>query len=154
MKITMRRMLVSLSLLAGLAVILSAPSSFAQTPAQSLKQGLIGHWQLVSVSANERAPYGADPRGSMFLDAGGHFSIIVISDGDARSVAYFGTYMVSETDKLMTLHLEGSSGGGSPNSAGRDLKRLVALSGDELIIQNQTAAGTAGNFKLTWKRAN
>jgi Lipocalin-like domain len=106
------------------------------------------------VTANERTPYGASPQGSMFLDAAGNFSIIVVSSGDARSVAYFGTYTVSETDKLMSLHIVDSTGGGSPNAAGRDLKRLVVLSGDELTIQNQTPAGAPGNIKLTWKRAN
>jgi len=106
------------------------------------------------VTANERTPYGANPEGSMFLDAAGHFSIIVISDGNARSLAYFGTYTVSDADKLLTVHIEDSTGGGSPNAAGRDLKRLVALNGDELTIQNQTPAGAPGNVKLTWKRAN
>jgi hypothetical protein len=153
MKITGRGMLASLSLLVCLVVIFPTRTSFAQVPGKSLKEALIGHWQLVSVTAHERTPYGADPHGSMFLDAAGHFSIIVISDGNARSVAYFGAYTVSEADNLMTLHVEGSSGGGSPNAAGRDLKRLVALNGDELTMQNQTAAGTPGNIKLTWKRA-
>jgi hypothetical protein len=153
MKVTVRSVFVSLSLLV-LAVVFPIGASFAQTPGKSLKEALIGHWQLVSVTASERMPYGADPHGSMFLDAAGHFSTSVMSAGDARSVAYFGTYTVSDADKLMTLHIEGSVGGGSPNAAGRDLKRLVALNGDELTMQNQTAAGTPGNFRLTWKRAN
>jgi len=154
MKFTARSMIVSLSLLIALTTAVLTTASHAQAPAKSLKEALAGHWQLVSVTANERTPYGANPHGSMFLDAAGHFSIIVVSDGDARSVAYFGTYAVNEADKLMTLHLEESVGGGSPNAAGRDLKRLLALNGDELTMQNQTPAGTPGNIKLTWKQAN
>ena len=148
-------MVVSLSLLVALTTAVLTTASYAQAPGKSLKEALAGHWQLVSVTAaNERTPYGANPHGSMFLDSAGHFSIIVVSDGDARSVAYFGTYTVSDADKLMTLHIEDSVGGGSPNAAGRDLKRLVALNGDELTMQNQTPAGTPGNIKLTWKQAN
>jgi hypothetical protein len=154
MKITMRRTLESLSLLVSLASIFFATATSAQTPGKSLQEALVGHWQLVSVTANERTPYGVNPQGSMFLDAAGHFSIIVISDGNARSLAYFGTYTVSDADKLMTVRIEDSTGGGSPNVAGRELKRLVALNSDELTIQNQTPAGAPGNIKLTWKRAN
>jgi hypothetical protein len=154
MKTTMRRMLVGFSLAVGLALLFLGNKCFAQTAGKSLQEALVGHWQLVSVTANERTPYGANPQGSMFLDAGGHFSMIVISDGNARSVAYFGTYTVSDADKLMSLRIEDSTGGGSPNASGRDLKRLVALSGDELTMQNQTPAGAPGNIKLTWKRAN
>jgi hypothetical protein len=154
MKFSARSMFMNLSLFVALTMAVFTTTSHAQAPAKSLKDALVGHWQLVSVTANERTPYGSDPHGSMFLDASGHFSIIVVSGGDARSVAYFGTYTVSEADKLMTVHIEESVGGGTPNVAGRDLKRLVTLNGDDLTIQNQTPAGTPGNFKLAWKRAN
>lgn len=154
MKFAARSMFLGLSLIVALTTAVLTTSSYAQTPGKSLKDTLAGHWQLVSVTANERMPYGADPHGSMFLDAAGHFSIVVISSGDARSVAYFGTYTMNDADKLMTLHIEGSVGGGSPSAAGRDLKRLVALNGDDLTMQNQTPTGTPGNIKLAWKRAN
>jgi Lipocalin-like domain len=145
----------SLSLLAALTTAFLMTASHAQAPAKSLMDALVGHWQLVSVTAaNERTPYGANPHGTMFLDAGGHFSTIVVSDGDARSLGYFGTYTVSDADKVITLHIEDSVGGGSPNAAGRDLKRLITLNGDELTIQNQTPAGSPGNLKIVWKRAN
>jgi hypothetical protein len=153
MKFKAHNMIASLSLLAALLTAVLATASLAQAPDKSLKDALAGHWQLVSVTANERTPYGTDPHGSMFFDAAGHFSIIVISSGNARSVAYFGSYTVNDADKLMTLHIEDSVGGGSPNAAGRDLKRSVTLNGDELTIQNQPSAAIPGNIKLTWKRA-
>jgi hypothetical protein len=149
-----RCMVASLSLLVALTTAFLMTASHAQAPAKSLKDALVGHWQLVSVTANERTPYGASPHGSMFIDAGGHFSTIVVSDGDARSLGYFGTFTVSEADKVVTLHIEDSVGGGTPNAAGRELKRLITLNGDELTIQNQTPAGSPGNIKIVWKRAN
>jgi hypothetical protein len=157
MQNTARSITVSLSLFVArvaLPVAFLATASLVQAQDKSLKEALVGHWQLVSVTANERTPYGTDPHGTMFLDSGGHFSIIVVSNGDARSVGYFGTYTVSDADKLVTLHIQDSVGGGSPNAAGRDLKRLIVLSGDQLTMQNQTPAGTPGNIKLAWKRAN
>jgi hypothetical protein len=153
MKIVARSMLANLLLLVSLAMIAPTTACLAQTLGKSLKEALIGHWQLISVTANDRTPYGTDPHGSMFIDAAGHFSIIVISNGGARSVAYYGTYTVNDADKLMTLHLEDSVGGGTPNAAGRDLKRLVVLNGDEMTIQNERQDGTPGTIKLTWKRA-
>jgi hypothetical protein len=141
-----------------LSVIVAAMTMFIATPSsaqeKSLKGAVVGHWQLVSVSVNGRTPYGADPHGSMFIDAAGHFSVIVVSDGNARSLAYFGTYTINDADKSMTIRIEDSAGGGTPNAAGRELKRLLILSGDELSVQNELATGAAGNVKVTWKRAN
>jgi hypothetical protein len=152
MKIAARSVMVSLFVFAIFAMMFVASPSSAQE--KSLKEVLVGHWQLVSVSVNGRTPYGANPQGSMFLDAAGHFSVIVVSDGNARSLAYFGTYTINEADKSVTIHIEDSAGGGTPNAAGRDLKRLVTLNGDELSVQNVLATGDPGAVKVTWKRAN
>ena len=114
---------------------------------------MVGDWKLVSVEVDTQTPYGTDPKGSMFLDAAGHFSVIVVSDGKARSLAYFGTYSVDDTDKSMTMHVEAGSGGGGMDFAGRDVKRLIGLNGDELIVQSENASGAAGGVKLTWKKA-
>ena len=153
MKITARGIMACVSLLVILAQASIATPSLAQTPRRSLKDELVGHWQLVSVAVNGTAPYGANPLGSMFIDSGGHFSVIVISAGDARSISYFGTYTVDDADKSVTIHVEGSTGGSGVNAAGRDLKRLVTLSGEELIVANDTPSGP-GALKLTWKKAN
>jgi hypothetical protein len=152
MRIATRGVTLSLSLFVILLMMFLATPSSAQE--KSLKEALVGHWQLVSVSVHGRTPYGANPHGSMFLDAAGHFSVIVVSDGNARSLAYFGTYTINDADKSMVIHIEDSAGGGTPNAAGRDLKRLFTLNGDELSVQNELATGAAGNVKVTWKRAN
>jgi len=152
MRMAARGVTMSLSLLVILAMMLGATPASARK--KSLKEALVGHWQLVSVSVNSRTPYGDNPHGSLFFDDAGHFSVIVISDGNARSLAYFGTYTVNAAEKSMDIHIEDSAGGGTPNAGGRDLKRLFTLNGDELSVENELATGEAGGVKLTWKRAN
>ncbi len=138
-------------LLLGLALM--SPAS-AQSPAKALKEQVVGHWQLVSVLINNGGtPYGAAPQGSMFLDAAGHLSVIVISDGGARNIAYFGTYKVDDADKTMSIHIDGSSGG-ARNASGRTFKRFVQVQGIEMIMANETPTGTPGPIKQTWKQAN
>lgn len=136
----------SLVLLAAIA----APS-FAQTQAKSLEEQLVGHWRLVSISVGDAQPYGVHPQGSMFLDAGGDYSIIVVSDGGARSISYFGAYTLDAADSTMTMHIDASSRAGA---AGRDEKRVVAVSGDELTVENCQPARSLGSIKMTWRRAN
>jgi hypothetical protein len=143
-----------LLLLISLATVPLAPPAAAQTSPQSLKQRLVGHWQLVSVTANGSMPYGANPEGSMFLDAGGHFSVIVISAGNARNIAYFGTYTIDDTGTSVTFHIAASSGGSGANAGGRDLKRLIAFAGNQLIVSNQAPSGAPGAIKVTWTQVN
>lgn len=147
MKIIARGILASVSLL--IVVISIAATSFAQTPAKPLKDELVGHWQLVAVSVNNASPYGAAPQGSMFLDAAGNYSIVVVTGGRAKSISYFGTYTVGDTDSTVTLHI---IAGSSANAAGRDQKRFITINGDEMTMQNQKTAGPIGDLKLTWKR--
>src|SRR5579871_3291458 len=105
MKITARG-IAALNLLLGMLLLAFAGAALAQAPSKSLKQQLVGHWQLVSISANTRTePYGADPKGSLFADAAGHYSVIVISDGGARNVSLFGTYTVDDASNSVTLHV-------------------------------------------------
>lgn len=150
MKISARGLVSGAPLLVGLVLMSSA---LAQSAATSLKQQLVGHWQLVSVALGDGTPYGAAPQGSMFLDAEGHLSVIVISDGGARSISYFGTYTVDDAAKSMTIHVDGSSGG-SGNTSGRSFKRLLQLQGNELVMTNKAPANAPGVIKQTWKQAN
>ena len=131
-----------------------AKASLAQAPTKSLKDQVVGHWQLVSVTVNDTASYGANPQGSMFVDAGGHFSVIVISSGDATSIAYFGTFVLNDADKSGTGHIEGVVGGSGTGVPEHDEKRSLSLNGDELTVQSQMPSGALGSVKLTWKRAD
>jgi hypothetical protein len=140
-------------ILRGRAIFLLAISTFAvsagaATPA-SLSTHLIGHWQLEAVDVSGNAPYGAKPQGSMFLDAAGHYSVIVISDGGARSIAYFGTYRTDDAAGTMIFHVTDAS---QPGAVGHDQTRLVKLNGDELVQQSLPAPGRPV-LKVTWKRA-
>src|ERR1700735_2850004 len=113
-----------------LVLISAAPRAHAQTT-KATKDALVGHWQLVSIAVNDATPYGENPRGSMFFDAGGNYSIIVLSDGLAKNIFYFGTYTVNDADNSISLHIDGAS---RANADGRDLKRLVTFSADQLVI--------------------
>jgi hypothetical protein len=131
------------------AFIAAIPVAAALAQGSSLKDQLVGQWQLVSVGINNTAPYGDNPTGSMLLDAAGHYSIIVVSNGGARNISYYGTYTVDEANKSMTMHI---TGGTRANAAGRDQTRQVTVDGDQLI--EQTPAGRKSSIKMTWKRAN
>jgi Lipocalin-like domain len=95
-------------------------------------------------------PYGDNPQGSMFIDAAGNYSVIVITSGKAKSIAYFGTYTVDDADSSMTMHIQGNS---RPGVDGRDQKRIISFSGDEMVQTNAAAAGPRPGVKVTWKRA-
>jgi hypothetical protein len=95
-----------------------AAALHAQAPAKSLKEQLVGSWQLISVQLNHTEAYGQNPQGFMSIDAGGHIAVIVLSNGEARNISYFGTYTVDDADSSMTLHVNGSS---APTADGREI---------------------------------
>jgi hypothetical protein len=133
-----------------IAFALIAGQAGAQTPGKSIKDQLVGHWDLVSVTLSGATPYGANPKGSMFIDADGHYSVIVLTAGRANNISYFGSYTVDEAASSMTLHIDGSS---RASADGRDQKRLLTFSGDELIQDTPPSAGPRGSVKVTWKRS-
>jgi lipocalin-like protein len=138
---------------------------------------LVGTWTLVSITLERDGKktdfYGPSPQGQVMYDADGRFSVIIsrsdlpkfASDnreaGTAEenkaivqgSLAYFGTYSVSETDKIITTHVESST---FPNWNGIDRKTSFNISGDELSTQvvsgPLTSIGT-GTAYVVWKRA-
>jgi hypothetical protein len=133
----------------ALALVAASPVAAALAQGSSLKDQLVGQWQLVSIGINNAAPYGDSPTGSMLLDAAGHYSIIVISNGGARNISYYGTYTVDESSKSVTMHV---AGGTRANADGQDQTRQVTVDGDQLV--EQTPPGRKGSIKMTWKRAN
>jgi Lipocalin-like domain len=106
--------------------------------------------QLVAVTINGQSPYGANAKGSMFLDAGGHYSVVVVTAGEAKSIGYFGSYTVSGADHSVTFHVDASS---RTSSSETDQTRIALLNGDELTLASQHP-GPIGGAKLTWKLAN
>jgi len=140
--------------------------------AQTAKE-LVGMWTLVSVTLEQDGKktdmYGANPQGQAIFAPNGRFSIMFIRSDVPKfasanreagtpeenqavvqgSIAYFGTYSVSETDKAITYHLEGST---FPNWREVDQKRLFQLSGDELTLTNPIPSTGSGTGYSVWKR--
>jgi Lipocalin-like domain len=161
----------SLVALAGLTISSALPT-FAQQASD-----LVGSWTLVSITLEKDGKktdfYGPNPQGQLMYDATGHFSVIITrSDlpkfssnnretGTAEenkaivqgSLAYFGTYSVSETDKTITSHVESST---FPNWNGADRKTSLNISGDELsthVISGPLTSIGTGVAYVVWKRA-
>ncbi len=151
MTIKSRGAVAGLASLMVLALASIAATALAQTPGKSLKDQLVGHWKLVSVSVNGTSPYGVNPQGSMFLDAAGHYSVIVVTGGNARTISYFGNYTTDDAESSMTIHIDASS---SEHGAGREEKRFLTFSGNELIVANHKSTDPIGGVKLTWLQAN
>jgi hypothetical protein len=87
----------------------------------------------------------------MFLDAAGHYSVVVVGAGGAGAIAYFGDYKLDEAAGAITLHIDAST---RAAAAGRDEKRLVQLDGDQLTVESDRSAQSLGAVTLVWKRAD
>ena len=165
-----RRIGVSAIIIFGLAWL----SGSAVGQHNSAKEQLVGAWSLVSIDfvrpdGGRSATFGASPKGIAFFDAGGHYIISVMrsdrpkyainnfAEGTAEenkataqgTITYFGTYSVSEADRTIAIHVEGSS---FPNWNGADQKRIFMIAGDELKLTSPAASG-AGTAEVVWKRA-
>ena len=141
--------------------------------AQTAKD-LVGTWTLVSITLEQDGKktdmYGANPQGQAIFDPNGRFSLTLLRSDVPKfaspdrvagtseenkaavqgSIAYFGTYSVSETNKVIIYHLEGST---FPNWRGVDQKRFFKLSGDELTLTNPTPSTGSGIAYAVWQRA-
>lgn len=149
-------------------------TAFAQP--KSLKDQLIGTWILVS-NVVERPDgtkvdqFGSNPKGILIFASDGHFALVnarpdlpklasaklgkgtpeennAIVEG---SLAYYGTYSVSDADKMITVVVEGST---YANQIGTVQKRLItSITSDEMKFTNP-AATSGGSIQLVLKRAN
>jgi hypothetical protein len=148
-----------------LVVALSAGDAAEQTA-----KDLVGAWTLVSVTVEQGDKkvelFGPNPNGSLMLDGNGHFSIMVVRPGLPKfasnnraagtaeenkqgTLAYFGTYSVSEADRMISMHIEGST---FPNWNGTEQKRLFTLAGNQLTLTNPTGS-VSGTTQIVWRRA-
>jgi hypothetical protein len=152
------------------AAFVACWSAFAQAGAD-----VVGTWSLVSsVTEKDGAKtdqFGAGARGSLVLDASGHFMLTIIgpdlprfasnnrADGTAeenkavmsRSIAMIGTYVVNAADKTLVFNVDSST---VPNWNGTQQKRLLATtSKDELRYVTPTAS-SGGVGTVTWRRVN
>ena len=160
------------SVLTASALIFGVFPPREQAGAQTAQE-LVGMWTLVSVTLEQDGEqtdmYGTNPQGQAIFAPNGRFSIMFIRPDVPKfasanreagtseenkaavngSIAYFGTYSVSETDKVILYHLEGST---FPNWRGVDQKRLFKLSGDELTLTNPNPSTGSGTGYSVWRR--
>jgi hypothetical protein len=163
-----RRHIFSLSVIPALALMLPDAATAQQ---QALKEQLAGtwtavSWEQVSKDGSKFERFGANPKGVNVFDANGRFVVIfarsdlpklaaqdpmkstpaenkAIMEG---SIAYFGTYTVDEAAKTITMLVETST---FPNQVGREQKRTISVSANELKLTNTTPlTGNTINYVL------
>jgi Lipocalin-like domain len=153
----------------GLASFLPRDGAVVQTT-----DGLVGTWTLVSITLEKDGTktdfYGPNPMGQLTYGADGRFSTIItrsdlpkfVSNNRVEgtpeenkavvqgSIALFGTYWVSDTDKIVTTYIESCT---FPNQNGIARKESFSISGDELHVTSICKASASGTAHLVWKRA-
>jgi lipocalin-like protein len=165
-----RRNILSIWALMAFGVSLTTGSVVGQ-PAASDKDRLVGSWTLFSLTAGEGAsqtlPYGSNPKGTMMVDANGHFSLTVLRSDLPKfasnnrmtgtseqnkaqgSISYFGTYAIDEATHVITVNIDGST---FPNFAGSAQKRIASFNGDELTYVVPAPSGGGATAKIMFKR--
>jgi hypothetical protein len=140
---------------------------------QHVRQG-VGTWTLVSVTLEKERKktdlFGPNPQGQITFDPNGRISMIITRSDLPKfasnnrhagtpeenkavvegSIAYFGTYSVSETDDTCAIHIESSM---FPNWIGTNQKRSFTISDDELKWTTPTVSLGSGTALDVWKRA-
>jgi hypothetical protein len=130
----------------------------AHLPAPSTNSSLIGTWRLLEFwnqrdpSKAREYPFGESPLGYIVYDATGHVFVQIernpppprlergaLQKATAEElrgtldayIAYFGTYTIDPTRKIVVHHVEGDVG---REYTGTDQERPFRLVGDELFI--------------------
>jgi hypothetical protein len=166
-----RRIMIAVVTVLGMAALTG--TAFGQQ--KSLNEQLLGAWHLVSIDyvradGSRSTTFGDNPKGIAFFDSTGQYIITVMRSNRAKyavndrtqgtadenkataqgTITYFGTYTVSESDRIISIHIVGSS---FPNWNGADQKRIFTVSGDELKLTNPVASTGGGTTEVVWKRA-
>lgn len=168
MKNMCRTALVSL-----VTVFFSFGTGAAEQKSTSLEKRLVGSWAMAAnvldQDGKKSEPFGPGAKGTVIFTSGKRVAVIITradlpkfasnnrttgtpeenKAAVAGSIAYFGSYDVNEPEKLLVMHLEGST---FPNWVGTDQKRTLELSGDELKFTNKNPSMGPGVVTVTWKR--
>jgi len=161
----------SLSAITLLGLALQPSTALPQQ--KTLKEQLIGTWGFVSSNAKlaDGSPqWGENPKGLFIITESGRFSWQIfrsdrphfvsnkrlaatpaeLEANNQGMLAYFGTYSVDETGKVVTFVTQGST---FPNSEGEVIKRIITkVTADELIYTNP--ANTSGErVEAVWRKA-
>ena len=157
-------------------LFLMSPFETAWAQKNAIKDQLVGTWALVSVISEARdgdtmEPFGTNPKGMIMFSSEGHFTLfqsktaipkIASNNRDkatpeealaivASTIAYYGTYSVSEADKTILVRVNASTFANVADGA--EQKRIITLlTDDELKFTNpRTPAGVT--LRTVWKRA-
>jgi hypothetical protein len=168
-----RTSILAIAAMAALGLVVLPGSVVAQQ--NLLREQLVGTWTLVSSDqvrpdGSRLQQFGANPTGVNVFGANGRFFVLIASADDSKiasnnpnktnseeggglipkSMAYYGTYLVNETEKVVMLHLEAST---FPNLVGTDQKRIIiSLTAAELRYSNPVAMRGLQVHQV-WKRA-
>ena len=158
------------------ALSLATMQSGAIAQQKTLKEQLVGTWLLTSweqdMPNNQKLHrFGDNPKGYNVFDANGRFFVTfarpdlpMIASKDPNkptpeeataiavgSIAYYGTYIVDEATKIISMKMESST---FANQLEADQKRTVtAISATELKMENAGALA-GGGIRYVFKRAN
>jgi hypothetical protein len=158
--------------MALLLMVLSLCAGDAVAQQKSLKDEIVGAWKFVS-STSQRddgsATWGQNPKGLLIFTDGNRFSLQIMRSDRPRyksntrmrgslienqattrgTLSYFGTYAVSEPNRMLTFHIESSS---FPNLNDTDQKRVLTLASDDLKLENPTPSRGSGSTVQVWQR--
>ena len=162
-----------LTALVGVVLVVGITSNaLAQ---KSLKDQIMGTWTAISVEnvnkdGSRRQEFGPSPKGMYIFEPNGYYVVVLTRPdvpkyasndrlmGTAEEntaaaqgvLAFFGTYTINEADRIIELHVDGSS---YPNINGADRKFVVTkLTGDELDYSILTPTAGAAAY-VVLKRA-
>ena len=164
---------ISVALLILEAVLLVGDAVARQ---KSPREQLVGAWTFVSADSvrndgSKAEVFGSNPKGTLIFTSDGHFALVQMRadlpkfTGNSRdrgtpeenkavvqgSIAYFGSYSVNETEKAVTLQIEGSTFA-NLKGGGEQKRVLSSLTADELKFTNpRTPSGAT--LEVAWKRA-
>ena len=147
-----------------LAAMLGAMAACASVAvrAETLKEQVVGTWAYESVDIVREPLFGPHPQGVAMFDANGRYVLMTARADLAKfasanrmtgtpdenqavvqgSIAHFGTYTVSETDRTITFRITAST---YPNWNGVEQKRPVTIGADTLkwVTPAASSGGTA-----------
>jgi hypothetical protein len=141
----------------------------------TIKKQIVGAWTLVAVTAerpdgSKAEAFGPGPKGIIIFTDSGHFSLFQsradlpkLAENDRGkataeeamavvrgSIAYYGTYSVNETDKSLSVTLDGAT---FVNLLGGAQKRnITSLTADELRFSNPRTPSVM-TLQTVWQRA-
>jgi hypothetical protein len=156
-----RRHILSLSAIAVLGLVVLPNIAMARH--KSLKDSILGSWLVVSVSdkyddGHTVNPWGSGMKGNFTFDNAGRFTQILIGEADqtmkspdprkpdAIALAYFGSYTVSDADKVISLHVDGAT---NSMRAGSDQKFTLTMKGDAMTLAGSQRTDQQGKFSPT-----